>query len=108
MKAPSDIFTTIQKPFTILGVPFKLFVIVSTTGILLFLLLGSAVSKGLAFLVGLLVLFVGNYIVAQKAKEDHHMEQRLLVALPFFKGKDSRHLIPGIPNRKKSKKERAF
>lgn len=108
MKAPSDIFTTVQKPFTILGVPTKLFAIITISGVVTFLLVGSALSKGVGFLLALAIIFGGNFHVAKLVKKDPHLEQRLLIARPFFKGKATRHLIPGMPRRKRQKKERAF
>ena len=108
MKARSLILTTAQKPFTIFGMPPKLFVIVGACGLAVFLLFTSANLKGTALIATFVVMVLGFSYIVRKNRENCHIEQLITIGLPFFKGKPYRQLIPGFPKRKPSKKERAF
>lgn len=108
MKARSLILTTAQKPFTIFGMPPKLFGVVSGLGIAIFLLLTTADLKVTALLATAAFMVVGFGYIVRKNRENCHIEQHVTIGLPFFRGKSYRQLTPGLPKRKSSKKERAF
>lgn len=108
MKAPSDILTTAQKPFTIFGMPPKLFALVAGLGVLTLMLLSTFKLKVLAFFAAGAVMIFGFYYIWKLNQEDCHVEQKVTVGFKFFKGKNERHLVAGFPQEKKTKKERAF
>lgn len=108
MKAPSDILTSVQKPFFVFGMPFKLFGLVAGLGIMTFLILGSLKLQVLAFIMSGVVIVCGSFALRRATQRDCHVEQRILIGRPFFKGRSFRHLTPGIPRKKKPKKERAY
>ena len=107
MKARSAIFMAIQKPFALFGISPKLAMIVLIPAALLFQALLTAGLMALAFLALLLVCAAGALFLWWLNRKDWHIEQVLLIGLPWFKGKKIRHLISGPPV-EKAKKERPF
>lgn len=108
MKASGTIFTTIQKPFTAFGVPPKLLVLVAAaaTPVYAIFIMGGLMAIALPAM--LLIMVGGGVFLWRKNREDCHFEQVLLIGLPFFKGKSSRHLLCGSPKKKPYKKESAY
>ena len=106
MKARSVIFTAVQKPLALFGIPPKLASFVLIPAALLFQILLTAGLMAVAFFALVLSCVGGGLLLWRLNRRDWHIEQVLLVGLPWFKGKSSRHLISGPP--KVKAKERAF
>lgn len=108
MKARSAIFTAVQKPFAMFGLPPKLTLVVLIPAVLLFQILLTAGLMAAGFFALVLTCAGGGLFLWRMNKRDWHMEQMLLIGLPWFKGKTTRHLISGPPVRRAKGKERPF
>ena len=100
MKARSAIFTALQKPFAMFGLPPKLTLVMLIPAVLLFQILLTAGLMAAGFFALVLSCAGGGLFLWRLNKRDWHMEQMLLIALPWFKGKTTRHLISGPPKAK--------
>ena len=107
MKARSIIFTAVQKPLALFGIPLRLAAFVLIPAALLFQILLTAGLMALAFFALVLICIGGGLFLWRLNRRDWHIEQVLLTGLPWFKGKSSRHLVSGPPVQKLKAKERA-
>ena len=90
------------------GIPPKLAMFVLLPAALLFQFLLMAGLMAAAFFALVLTCAGGGLFLWRLNKRDWHMEQVLLIGLPWFQGKTTRHLISGPPVRRTKAKERPF
>lgn len=96
MKARSVVFTHIQNPLTIFGLPPKMVVVGVAPAFLLYLLsipLGLGGLSGIILLVGIVG---GLIVVAKYGRDDPHIESVFLTSIVFWKAKARRALLAGL------------
>lgn len=95
MKARSVIFTHIQWPFAVFGLPPKLMGLCITMAVMVFgltIVLGAAPLSFFALGITMAVTLSFAYGLARK---DHHVESVFLTALAFWKLSSRRWLLAG-------------
>lgn len=97
MKAASIIYTAIQRPFTMFGVPPLLFGVASVLPVMIF---GSFVAVDLISLalIAALTAFVAIWVfLFRRTRADCHYASRVFVTPRFWGTRRRRHMIAGRP-----------
>lgn len=103
MKAESYIFSSVQKPSTMFGLPPLAFMAVIFSG---FLSLGIAFISGLSGFslpiagLGMILAYIP---LIRLQRRNHHFMDELLSGSGFWRGRNSRILICGLPTNHKNK-----
>lgn len=96
MKARSVVFTHIQNPLTIFGLPPKMVVVGVAPALLLYLLsipLGFGGFSGIILLIGIVG---GLAVVGKYGRDDPHIESVFLTTVFFWKATAHRALLAGL------------
>lgn len=95
MKARSVVFTHIQAPWTIFGLPPKMVLVGIAPAFTLYLLsipLGLGAFSGIILLIGIVG---GLAVVGKYGRDDPHIESVFLTSITFWKARPRRWLLAG-------------
>lgn len=107
MKAHSVVFTHIQWPFTVFGLPPKMMAISMAAGIAVFVLTIAFDAIGLSMF-GFFLTMVGGLTVSYRlARHDHHVETVFLASLRFWRASSRRWLLAGAYPRRSQEEGRS-
>ncbi len=97
MRARGFINTAIQKPFSIYGMPPKLFMLAMVFTLLFYLICSLLDFRATAFIGSIAIFAVLAVWLFIKNSKDCHFEYVFFNGRSFWKGKKTRHLIAGWP-----------
>lgn len=105
MKARSVVFTHLQWPFTVFGLPPKMMVISMTAGTLVFVL--TIVLGVIALsMFGFFLTTAGGLVLSYRlARHDHHVESVFLASARFWRASSRRWLLAGASPLRSSLRE---
>lgn len=95
MKARSVVFTHLERPMTIFGLPAKMFGATMIAAVLTFM--GTVIGGAIPFsmLATGLVVILGLGACYRARRHDHHIETLALTTLAFWRGRCRRYLLAG-------------
>lgn len=107
MKAGSAVFTTIQRPYTVMGLPPKLGLLVVASGMGVFALLTIFNFQKTGFALTIFGIASGLAYLWVQNRKNHHFEAKVMVTIPSWLWKVSdKAFIAGKPPERKNKKEK--
>lgn len=97
MKARAVIFTHVQRPFTILGLPPKMVMVAGFGAMTTWMICIMVGLAGIAMLVGAAIMVAELVVCYYLGKTDPHVETVFLFATQFWRSSSRRWLLAGTP-----------
>ncbi len=97
MKARAVVFTHVQRPFTIFGLPPKMVGVAASGAMAVWMICIAAGLAAVAQLVAAAVMALALAGCYWLAKTDHHVESVLLLSTRFWRTSSRRWLLAGSP-----------
>jgi len=97
MKARAVVFTHVQRPFNIFGLPPKMVGVAASGAMAVWMVTIAAGFAAVAQLVAAAVMVLELAGCYWLAKSDHHVESVLLLGTRFWRTSSRRWLLAGVP-----------